>query len=112
MRDNPDNAFTLFPDDYTPPKKARMTIKVKQGNLDNAKGPALKGFVALDLATARDLVAYLEAQADQVVFLDVAMWEPRNDPDWYYSGGVELRQYDPSQRKQKESSDAGSTDWY
>lgn len=111
--DNPDHAFKLFADDYTPPKNVRFTVKLRPGNLDNAKGPDLKGFVAVDQEAAQALLDHIKSlPGEKVVFLDVAVWQPRNDPDWHYTGGIELRKYDPSQRKQKESADAGETNWY
>lgn len=96
--------FDLLPDGYEAPKPTRMTCKLRVGNDTNARAPALKGFVALDEATARELLQRVIDSPQNVLFLSIALWNvrPDDESDYQYRGEVSVNEYVPPKQKEPE----------
>jgi hypothetical protein len=82
-------SFNLIPDEYELPP-VRLTLKTRESGSNNPKAPTLRGFLAVNLQSLKDIEEHIKASGNDAVFLDVALW-PARDGRYVHEGAVELR---------------------
>jgi hypothetical protein len=81
--------MSFFEDDYELPV-VKLTLKTREGYSNNPKAPALRGFLAVNRQSLKDIEQHIDASDKDSVFLSVVLW-PARDAKYVHEGFVELK---------------------
>jgi hypothetical protein len=81
--------MSFFEEDYELPV-VKLTLKTKEGYSNNPKAPALRGFLAVNRQSLKDIEQHIDASDKDSVFLSVVLWAAR-DAKYVHEGFVELK---------------------
>ncbi|UOL49084.1 hypothetical protein [Leptolyngbya phage Lbo240-yong1] len=105
----------FFPDGFQPDTpRTTLRIALRRNQSDGGKRqPVLKGYVLVRVEQARQILAACEAESDNAVFLNVALWDDQTDPKYPLTGSVSTSHFNPNAEAEKlERKDLPKSVWY